>query len=58
MSSDCIFCKIRSGAIPSEILHSNEACFVIRDIQPKAPAHLLVIPNEHITFVSTLGAAE
>ena len=55
MSSDCIFCKIRSGEIPSEILHSNEACFVIRDIQPKAPTHLLVIPNEHVTFVSTLG---
>ncbi len=55
MGSDCIFCKIRSGAIPSEILHDNDACFVIRDIQPKAPVHLLVIPNEHVTFVSTLG---
>ena len=55
MSSDCIFCKIRSGEIPSEILNSNEACFVIWDIQPKASTHLLVIPNEHITFVSTLG---
>ena len=48
MSSDC-------GDIPSEILRDGEACFVIRDIQPKAPVHLLVIPNEHVTFVSTLG---
>ncbi len=55
MSSDCIFCKIRSGEIPSEILRGNDACFVIRDIQPKAPTHLLVIPNDHVTFVSTLG---
>tara|TARA_B100001750_G_scaffold45364_1_gene33658 strand:- start:228 stop:572 length:345 start_codon:yes stop_codon:yes gene_type:complete len=48
METDCIFCKIKSGEIKSEILYSDEYCFVIKDIAPRAPVHLLVIPNKHI----------
>lgn len=48
MADDCIFCKIRDGEIPADILHRDDHCFVIRDIAPKAPVHLLVIPNLHI----------
>lgn len=55
MSEDCIFCKIRDGEIPSEKLHADEDCFVIRDINPAAPTHLLIIPNEHFAELSEIG---
>jgi histidine triad (HIT) family protein len=48
----CVFCKIRDGEIPSDILHRDEHCFVIRDINPMAPVHLLVIPVEHFALLS------
>ena len=48
MGTDCIFCKIQNGVIKSKILYSDEYCFVIKDIAPRAPVHLLVIPNKHI----------
>jgi len=53
---DCIFCKINSGEIPGDFLHRDEVCFVIRDIAPAAPTHLLVIPNEHLTHLDGLDA--
>lgn len=46
--TDCIFCKIAKGEIPSQKLFEDEECLVFRDIQPVAPVHLLVIPKEHI----------
>jgi histidine triad (HIT) family protein len=52
MAEDCLFCKIRDGDIPSEILHRDEHCFVIRDIAPAAPTHLLVIPVQHFTYLT------
>ncbi len=55
MTQDCIFCKIKAGEIPGETLHSDEHCFVIRDIAPKAPVHLLIIPNEHFTYLTGVG---
>ena len=48
MTQDCVFCKIRDGDIPSDILFRDERCFVIRDIAPLSPVHLLVIPLEHV----------
>ena len=45
--SECVFCRILSGRIPSEILHRDDYCFVIRDIAPIAAVHLLVIPTHH-----------
>ena len=54
MAEDCLFCKIRDGEIPSEILHRDEHCFVIRDIAPAAPVHLLVIPVQHFTYLAGL----
>lgn len=49
MSSDCLFCKIGSGAIPAPHVHDDELCFAIADIAPKAPTHLLIIPREHFS---------
>jgi histidine triad (HIT) family protein len=46
-----IFQKIISGDIPADILHQDELCIVIRDIEPQAPVHFLVIPKKVITRV-------
>jgi histidine triad (HIT) family protein len=54
MAEDCIFCKIQRGEIDSDILYRDGSCFVIRDIAPKAPLHLLVIPNQHFTYLAGL----
>ena len=45
---DCVFCKIDAGEIPGDKLYNDDVCFVIRDINPVAPTHLLIIPHEHI----------
>ena len=54
MPEDCIFCKIGGGEVQSDILHRNDSCFVIRDIDPKAPVHLLIIPHQHFTYLTGL----
>ena len=51
MDQDCIFCKIGSGEVEADILYRDDNCFVIRDIAPKAPTHLLIIPSEHFTYL-------
>ena len=52
--SACIFCRIRDGEIPGELLFEDDRVFVIRDINPQAPVHLLVIPKEHIRSVGAM----
>ena len=44
----CLFCRIVAGDIPAEMIHRDDSAIVIRDINPQAPTHLLVIPHEHI----------
>lgn len=44
----CLFCKVIAGEIPGDFVHQDESCVVIRDINPQAPTHLLVIPREHL----------
>lgn len=48
MAEDTIFSKIIQGEIPADILYQDELCFVIKDIAPKAPTHLLLIPKKPI----------
>jgi histidine triad (HIT) family protein len=48
MASDCIFCKIVKGEIPSPRVFENERFICIRDIRPQAKVHLLVVPKEHV----------
>jgi diadenosine tetraphosphate (Ap4A) HIT family hydrolase len=45
---NCLFCKIVEGKIPAELVHQDDFCVVIRDINPQAPMHVLVIPREHL----------
>ena len=52
--SECIFCKLAKGELPTEKLYEDEHAFVIKDIRPKAPTHLLVIPHKHVEKLSNL----
>lgn len=54
--SDCLFCKIISGEIPSDKLYEDELCRAFNDIAPQAPTHFLVIPKEHIGSVAEVDA--
>ncbi|MCW3494635.1 HIT domain-containing protein [Microbacterium sp. SSM24] len=59
MSDPSIFTRIRNGEIPSEIIAETENVFAIRDIAPKAPVHLLVIPkSEEYRNVVELAAGD
>ena len=50
--SDCIFCKIISGEIPSNKVYEDELVYAFRDIAPMAPTHILVVPKAHIQDVN------
>ena len=52
--SDCIFCKILDGEIPSNRVYEDEYCIAFHDVQPAAPVHLLVIPRKHISSLDAL----
>lgn len=54
--SDCIFCKIIAGEIPSTKVYEDEKVFAFRDINPQAPVHILVIPKEHIVSAAAVNA--
>ncbi|HSM38137.1 MAG TPA: histidine triad nucleotide-binding protein [Candidatus Limnocylindrales bacterium] len=51
---DCIFCKIASGEIPADIVHQDHWTVAFRDLNPKAPTHVLVIPRRHVPSVANL----
>lgn len=52
--TDCLFCKIASGEVPSIVLYEDDEVFAFQDIDPKAPKHFLVIPRRHITSAAEL----
>lgn len=54
MSEDCIFCKIINGDFNTEFVYENEYVVVFKDINPKAPIHLLVIPKTHVASLNEL----
>ncbi|MFH1381167.1 MAG: histidine triad nucleotide-binding protein [Candidatus Omnitrophota bacterium] len=49
--TDCIFCKILEGKIPSKIVYEDQKFLAFEDIKPKAPVHILLIPKKHIARV-------
>ena len=51
MASACLFCGMASGDVDVEKLHEDDLCYAIRDINPRAPMHVMVIPQEHIGSV-------
>jgi len=52
---DCIFCKIINGEIPSSKIYENDAVIAFDDIDPKAPAHTLVVPKIHVKNIDELN---
>jgi histidine triad (HIT) family protein len=52
MADDCLFCKIVKQEIPAKLVYEGEDCVAFRDIDPKAPTHILVIPREHISSLN------
>ena len=54
--SDCIFCKIIAGDIPSTKVYEDETILAFRDIAPQAPTHILVVPKAHIDSCNGITA--
>ena len=54
--SDCIFCKIISGGIPSNKVYEDDKILAFRDIEPQAPVHVVIVPKEHIGSANDLNA--
>ncbi len=49
---DCLFCKIIEGSIPSDTVYEDADVFAFKDIHPKAPVHVLVIPKKHVATLA------
>ena len=58
VDTDCLFCRIVAGEIPATVVHETDTTLAFRDIDPKAPVHVLVIPKAHHADVVTLAAAD
>ena len=56
--TDCLFCRMVAGEIPAEVVHETDRVFAFRDIDPKAPTHVLVIPKEHHPTAAALATAD
>lgn len=54
--SDCLFCKIAAGEIPSDTVYEDDQVIVFKDIYPKAAVHLLVVPREHVESLKEMDA--
>lgn len=55
---NCVFCKIAKKEIKSEVISEDKNFVVFKDINPKAPIHLLIIPKIHVGPISSIGAKE
>ena len=55
--SDCLFCKIAAGEIPSSKVYEDDTVYAFRDINPQAKTHILVIPKKHIPSMNQVGEA-
>ena len=58
MSDDCLFCRIVAKEIPATVVHETDATLAFRDIGPKAPVHVLVIPKAHHANVGELAGVD
>ncbi|MBR4081417.1 MAG: histidine triad nucleotide-binding protein [Clostridia bacterium] len=56
--SNCLFCKIIAGDIPSAKVYEDEYVYAFRDINPQAPVHVLVIPRQHVSGMSAVNEAD
>lgn len=56
--TDCLFCKIVTGDVPAEVVHTTERTVAFRDINPQAPLHVLVVPKDHYADAAALAAGD
>jgi histidine triad (HIT) family protein len=56
--TDCLFCRIVAGEIPADVVLETDTTLAFRDITPKAPVHVLVIPKAHFSDIAALAEAE
>ncbi|HET9732703.1 MAG TPA: histidine triad nucleotide-binding protein [Acidimicrobiales bacterium] len=56
--SDCLFCRIVAGDVPSSEVASTEHTYAFRDINPAAPTHVLIVPRRHITNAGTVAPGD
>ena len=54
--SDCLFCKIIAGEIPSDKIYEDEFVYAFRDIYPQTPVHIIIVPKEHIISAADITA--
>jgi histidine triad (HIT) family protein len=57
MTTDCIFCGIVAGTVPTTIVHRDGDVVAFRDLNPQAPVHILVIPSQHIANAAEVTPA-
>ncbi len=50
--TDCLFCKVRDGEIPADIVFENDDVVAFNDVNPQAPVHILIIPRQHISTIN------
>jgi histidine triad (HIT) family protein len=56
--TECLFCRIIAGEIPGQFLHQDDTLIAIRDVNPQAPLHVLIIPTRHIQTLNDLGPSD
>ena len=56
--SDCIFCLIANGSIPSNKVYEDDDILAFRDISPEAPVHIVIIPKQHIANILELDFSD
>jgi histidine triad (HIT) family protein len=56
--TDCLFCRIVAGDIPADVVYETDVTLAFRDVAPKAPVHVLVVPKAHFPDVAALAEAE
>jgi histidine triad (HIT) family protein len=57
MADDCLFCKIVRREIPAKLVYEGDDCVAFRDIDPKAPVHVLVVPRAHVASLNDVSDA-
>ncbi|MHB8472546.1 MAG: histidine triad nucleotide-binding protein [Gammaproteobacteria bacterium] len=56
--TDCLFCKMVSGAIAPDVVFEDDTVLAFRDINPQAPTHVLIVPKQHIATLNDLRAED
>lgn len=55
---DCLFCRIVAGELNADVVHKTDTVVAFRDINPKAPTHVLIVPRKHIATINDLAPAD